>query len=137
MLAALEVLASLPGRPVAVLGEMLELGAAHDDGHRAVGEAAAGVVGELVVVGEGAAAIAAGARGAGLAPRAVHAVPDRAAALECLAGILRPGDVVLVKASRGAALESIVEALRAGVPGGSRPARDDHASRSGRAGGGG
>ena len=38
--AALEVLADLPGRPVAVLGEMLELGDAHEDGHRAVGDAA-------------------------------------------------------------------------------------------------
>ena len=40
VLAALQVLASLPGRPIAVLGEMLELGDAHAASHRAVGEVA-------------------------------------------------------------------------------------------------
>ncbi len=115
VLAALQVLASLPGRPVAVLGEMLELGDAHAAGHRAVGEAAGATVAELVVVGEGARGIADGAVAAGLATARVHAVPDRAAAIEVLRSILRPGDAVLVKASRGAALESIVDVLRAGI----------------------
>jgi len=115
MVAALEVLATLPGRPVAVLGEMRELGPGHDDGHRAVGAAAARVVAELVVVGAPASGIAAGAVAAGLDPRRVHAVGDRAEAVAVLRTILRPGDAVLVKASRGAALETVVEALRAGV----------------------
>ena len=117
MLAALDVLASLPGRPVAVLGEMLELGAAHEDGHRAVGAAAAAAVAELVVVGQGAAPIAAAARDAGLAPERVHLVRDREAAIGLLRGLLRPGDAVLVKASRGAALEVVVDALRDGLAG--------------------
>jgi UDP-N-acetylmuramyl pentapeptide synthase len=43
-------------------------------------------------------------------------VPDRAAAIELLPLLLRPGDVVLVKASRGAALEAIVDVLRTGIP---------------------
>lgn len=115
MVAALEVLATLPGRPVAVLGEMRELGPGHEDGHRAVGAAAARVVAELVVVGTAAAGIAAGAIAAGLDPRRVHAVGDRDEAVAVLRTILRPGDAVLVKASRGAALETVVEALRAGV----------------------
>ncbi len=115
VLAALEVLRSLPGRPVAVLGEMLELGDAHAPSHRAVGQAAGAGVAELVVVGEGARGIADGAIAAGLAPSRIHAVPDRAAAIDALRTVLRPGDVVLVKASRGAALESIVDALRAGI----------------------
>ncbi len=118
VLAALDVLATLGGRPVAVLGEMLELGSAHDEGHRAVGEAAGRRVAELVVVGPGAAGIAAAARSAGLAADRVHAVADRAAAIELLPTILRPGDAVLVKASRGAALEGVVDALRIGVAGG-------------------
>jgi len=116
MLAALDVLVSLPGRPVAILGEMLELGDAHAAGHRAVGEAAGRAVAELVVVGTGVRAIADGAIAAGLPASRVHAVPDRAAAIELLPLLLRPGDVVLVKASRGAALEAIVDVLRTGIP---------------------
>ena len=115
MVAALEVLSTLPGRPVAVLGEMRELGSSHEDGHRAVGAAAARVVAELVVVGAAAAGIAAGAVAAGLDSRRVHAVADRDVAVALLRTLLRPGDAVLVKASRGAALETVVEALRAGV----------------------
>jgi UDP-N-acetylmuramoyl-tripeptide--D-alanyl-D-alanine ligase len=118
MVAALEVLATLPGRPVAVLGEMRELGSGHEDGHRAVGAAAARVVAELVVVGTAAAGIAVGAVAAGLEPRRVHAVGDRDEAVAVLRAILRPGDAVLVKASRGAALETVVEALRTVVPAG-------------------
>ncbi len=115
MVAALDVLATLPGRPVAVLGEMLELGTAGPEGHRGVGEAAARVVEELVVVGAGADGIADGARAAGLPAAAIHRAPDRAAAIELLATLLRPGDAVLVKASNGAALWTIVEALQAGA----------------------
>jgi UDP-N-acetylmuramoyl-tripeptide--D-alanyl-D-alanine ligase len=115
VLAALEVLASLPGRPVAVLGEMLELGEAHVPGHRAVGEAAGRAVAELVVVGPTAAGIAEGAIAAGMAPTRVHLVPDVEAAIALLPLLLRPGDVVLVKASRGAALETIVDVLCAGI----------------------
>jgi UDP-N-acetylmuramoyl-tripeptide--D-alanyl-D-alanine ligase len=124
--AALELLASLPGRHVAVLGEMLELGSASDQGHRDVGAAAARLVDLLVVVGEGARLTAEAARAGGLpADRVLH-VPDRAAARALLAGILRAGDVVLVKASRGAALDLLVEDVVADRDGGSAadPARD-------------
>jgi UDP-N-acetylmuramoyl-tripeptide--D-alanyl-D-alanine ligase len=108
MVAALELLSTLPGRHVAVLGEMLELGEAHERGHRDVGAAAAQVVDQLVVVGNGAAGIAAGAARLG---QGVVVVPDREAALAILRQRLRPGDTVLVKASRGAALERLVDAL--------------------------
>jgi UDP-N-acetylmuramoyl-tripeptide--D-alanyl-D-alanine ligase len=111
--AALQVLAELPGRRIAVLGEMLELGEGHEDGHRVVGEAAAQTVDRLVVIGEEASAIADGAISAGLDPSRVVVVPDAEAALDHLRSRLRDGDVVLVKASRGIALESLVDALRA------------------------
>ncbi len=124
MLAALDVLATLPGRHVAVLGEMREMGRLHEPGHRDVGRAAAKVAQELVVVGSPAAGIAAGAAEAGLDPSAIHAAVDREAALAILRTILRPGDAVLVKASRGSALESIVDALAAGLDAaGGDPAR--------------
>ena len=110
--AALDLLRGLPGRRVAVLGEMLELGESHADGHVEVGEAAAGVADLLVVVGDGAAGIAAGARDAGLDPARVLGARDRDAALDLLRPRLRDGDVVLVKASRGIALDLLVDALR-------------------------
>ena len=76
VVAALDLLAGLPGRRGAVLGEMLELGEAADEGHRAVGEAAARTVDWLVVVGDGAAGIAEGAQAAGLAPARIVRVRD-------------------------------------------------------------
>jgi UDP-N-acetylmuramoyl-tripeptide--D-alanyl-D-alanine ligase len=109
--AALELLAGLPGRRVAVLGEMLELGDAHDDGHRDAGTVAAAILDRLVVVGRGARGIADGAIAAGMAPEQVVVVDDRDAALDALLPRLRDGDVVLVKASRGAAFEALVDAL--------------------------
>lgn len=113
MVAALDVLGGLPGRRVAVLGEMLELGAGSEAGHRDVGRAAAASCAVLFVVGAGAAGIAAGARDAGMPPSRIVEVPDREAAAERLGAQLHPGDVVLIKASRGVALELLVEWLAA------------------------
>jgi len=116
VIAALDLLAGLPGRRVAVLGEMLELGDEHDAGHREVGRAAAPTVDALVVVGgPEVAGIAAGAREAGLDPARIIEVADRDEAAEELRARLRDGDVVLVKASRGIALDLLVERLRAEV----------------------
>jgi UDP-N-acetylmuramoyl-tripeptide--D-alanyl-D-alanine ligase len=111
--AALDLLAGLPGRRIAVLGEMLELGKGAVTGHREVGTAAAATCDLLVVVGPGAAGIAAGARAAGLDASRVLEVRDREMALEVLRVRLRDGDVVLVKASRGVELDLLVEGLRA------------------------
>ncbi len=113
MRAALAVLASLPGRRVAVLGEMLELGEGHESGHLEVGREAAGVADLLFVVGKAARPIAEGAREAGLASNRVIEVADRQAAFDALRPRLAPGDVVLVKASRGAGLDRLVDDLRA------------------------
>ncbi len=113
MFAALELLGDLPGRRVAVLGEMLELGDEHDHGHHAVGEQAGRVADLVIVVGPGAAGLAQGARDAGLEPGRVLPVADAAAALEALRPRLRDGDTVLVKASRGIGLDALVDALKA------------------------
>jgi UDP-N-acetylmuramoyl-tripeptide--D-alanyl-D-alanine ligase len=112
VVAALELLAGLPGRRVAVLGEMLELGDASDEGHRVVGEAAARTVESLVVVGVGARGIADGAVAAGLDPLRVIRVGGIDDARDALASRLRDGDVVLVKASRGIGLDRLVDDLR-------------------------
>jgi len=111
VLAALGLLAELPGRHLAVLGEMLELGDAGAAEHRRVGEAAAALVDELIVVGDGAAPMAEGALASGLPVARVHLVADREAALALLLAELRDGDSVLVKASRGAALDVLVDGL--------------------------
>ena len=121
--AALELLGGLPGRRIAVLGEMLELGAEHESGHERVGVAAAEVVDRLVVIGEGATGIAGGARKAGLTADQVAVAGDRREALARLVATLAPGDVVLVKASRGIALDLLVEDLRDALDGAS-PAPD-------------
>ena len=117
MAAALELLAALPGRRIAVLGEMRELGEGAWEAHRQVGQLASVVADLLIVIGDGARGIAAGAREGGSEPEAVLEVPDRDAALDVLLERLRPGDVVLVKASRGAELDLLVDrlALSAGV----------------------
>lgn len=112
MRAALQALATLGGqdRTVAVLGEMLELGADSETEHEHVGRAAAAAGTDvLVAVGAGAAGIARGARAAGVAQ--VETPTSVATAQEMLAGILRGGDVVLVKASNGAGLMAVAEML--------------------------
>ena len=90
---------------------MLELGDAHEAGHAEVGRAAAEVVGLLIVVGDGAGALADGALEAGLASDRVLRVDDAEAALDALRPRLRAGDTILVKASRGIGLDRVVAHL--------------------------
>ena len=112
MLAALDLLAGLPGRRVAVLGTMLELGEGHESGHLSVGEAAGRTVELLVVVGPEAEGIVEGAQEAGLDAGRIHHVTDVDTALDVLRPRLRDGDAVLVKGSRGIGLDRLVDALR-------------------------
>jgi UDP-N-acetylmuramoyl-tripeptide--D-alanyl-D-alanine ligase len=108
----LELLARAPGRRVAVLGEMYELGRLAAEAHAQVGREAAVSCDLLIAVGDAdAAGLAAAARSAGLAAAAVHRAADAAAAAALLRGLLQTGDVVLVKGSRGVGLERTVEAL--------------------------
>ena len=109
MLATLDLLASLPGRRIAVLGEMRELGAAEEEGHRQVGEHAAACADLVLVVGERARPLYEAALAAGTAEARFFNAP--ADVLPVLRDELKPGDHVLVKASRAVALETVVEAL--------------------------
>lgn len=112
-LAALDILAELPARRrLAVLGDMLELGAFEEEGHRQVGRRVGAVADTLVTIGPRARLIADAARQAGLAPGNVHALAGKDEALALLQRELRAGDLVLIKGSRGLALESLVNALR-------------------------
>jgi len=114
MRAALRALAAWPcaGRRVAVLGDMLELGAQAEPLHRQIGvEAAAADLALLVTVGPLARFIAAAARARGMAPAAVVECEDVAGAVAVLRDRLKAGDCALLKASRGMKLEPLIEAL--------------------------
>jgi UDP-N-acetylmuramoyl-tripeptide--D-alanyl-D-alanine ligase len=115
MAAAVEALVAIGtrrrGRTVAVLGVMLELGAGAAEAHREVGRLAAEAgVDVLVTVGEDARPIAEGFTS--VRPDAVPVVTaGRDEALARVRENVAAGDVVLVKASRGAALEKIADGL--------------------------
>ena len=116
-LSALEAM-SAGRRSWAVLGSMLELGEDSEAEHAQVGAfAAAHGVDELLVVGEVATPIAAGASGTGADGIRVRTVPDADAAGAILRAELRRGDVVLFKSSRDAGLRWLGESV-AGVEGG-------------------
>lgn len=113
--AALDLLASLPGRRVAVLGDMFELGDAALAGHRQVGEHVVERTDTLVTVGDLARHIAEGARDAGLPPNQIHVCSSNEEAVALLRARLTGGEYVLVKGSRGMRMDEIVRAL-AGSP---------------------
>jgi UDP-N-acetylmuramoyl-tripeptide--D-alanyl-D-alanine ligase len=114
--AALKMLARLPvqGRRIAVLGRMGELGAESERGHRGVGEVAGREKIDCVItVGDEAAWIAESATAAGVP--AVIRTGDVEEAVRVLRDYTRRGDTVLVKASRSARLERVVQALEKGA----------------------
>jgi UDP-N-acetylmuramoyl-tripeptide--D-alanyl-D-alanine ligase len=108
MLAALNLLNELSGRKIAVLGNMLELGEYEQEGHEIVGHRAGQVADVVVAVGERGKLIGAAAS---LERAEIIRVNDNREAVERLKEILRPGDMVLIKGSRGAQMEEIVSQL--------------------------
>lgn len=103
---ALRTVVAMPGRHIAVLGRMAELGAYEAEGHRRMGAearrlgyAAVVTVGPDPGLGEGAGELA-------------MAVADPDEAFQVVMGLAAPGDVVLVKASRSVGLEHLAERLR-------------------------
>ena len=116
MEASLQVLGSEPGRVrIAVLGDMLELGDEAGAAHRSVGRAAATSADLLVVLGEHAPDVVEAAREAGMAPDDAVIAADIDDAVARVEARL-PGAVVLVKASRGVALDRVVDRLVAPGP---------------------
>lgn len=115
MKAALSVLKELPNRrKVALLGDMLELGAASEEGHRQAGEWAADAGVDLLIAygpRSAATARAAGARGVAT----VHCQIAQEV-LQCLQQSVRPGDALLAKASHAMALEELLQDYYAGLP---------------------
>src|SRR5262245_15876278 len=114
MKAALQLLAQWsPARErIAVLGDMLELGPGTRQMHREVGQFLASQgLSRLIVCGTLGREIAEGARRGGVAGSQIDEVVDAAAAADHLKKLVRQGDVVLVKASRGVKMEQVVQVL--------------------------
>jgi UDP-N-acetylmuramoyl-tripeptide--D-alanyl-D-alanine ligase len=107
--AALAVLRDVPGRRIAVLGDMLELGSFSADAHEAAGQDAARSTDALIGVGELARTMVDAARAAGLAE--AHRASDAGEALVLLRRLQRPGDTILVKGSHSLALDRLADAL--------------------------
>ena len=110
MKAALRTLIELAadGKRIAVLGEMRELGAESQRGHEEVGQEAASLgVDQLIGIGEMGEVIANGAKKAGLENSS--GVPSANEAAELLRTIVKPGDLVLIKGSRAARTEEVIE----------------------------
>ena len=113
MKAAIETLARMRGhrRTIAVLGDMLELGPKSEDLHRQIGRAVGDArIDFLYVAGSFATAIANGAMERQMSSACI-VVDTRDAIGAQLNQELQPGDLILVKGSRGMAMEKVVEAI--------------------------
>ncbi len=116
VLAALNLLNDLTGRKIVVLGDMLELGDYEQEGHHLVGIRAAEIADLVVGVGALGKMIWDAAREAG--NEKAFFAQDNAEAAKLVERLAQPGDVVLIKGSRGAHMEDIVSALAAQENGG-------------------
>lgn len=113
MAAALELLSEMPGRRrIAVVGDMLELGDMAETAHMEVGrDVARRGIDLLVAVGRYAGTIVRAAVGAGMLAKDATACRDAVEAAAVVQQLVRSGDVVLIKASRGMRLERVAERL--------------------------
>ncbi len=110
-LAALNLLSELQGRRIAVLGDMLELGAAAEQSHRLIGRRVADVADVLLAVGPRAVLIAEEARKVGMEADSVFWVEEALEAVPALEEIIVEGDMVLIKGSYGMRMDRIVAAI--------------------------
>ena len=112
--AAVDAMADVvPERLIVVLGEMLELGERSGELHEAAGRHVGGVRPVLLcALGAHARELCDGAVAGGLAREKAVVVDSHEAAADAVAAAWRTGDLVLVKGSRGAQMERVVEALR-------------------------
>jgi UDP-N-acetylmuramoyl-tripeptide--D-alanyl-D-alanine ligase len=117
---------SAQGRRVVFLGDMLELGPTGPELHRETGGKLAGRADLVVGVGALGREFAEGARRSGMAAAALRDYADSEAAAREAVSLVQPGDAVLVKGSRGARMEKVVDALRAFFGAPERPGRSVH-----------
>jgi UDP-N-acetylmuramoyl-tripeptide--D-alanyl-D-alanine ligase len=110
-IAALNLLNELEGRKIAVLGDMLELGGHEREGHEKVGMRALEVADILITVGPRGRMIGQTALRWGMDADSVKMVDTNDQAVALLEQVVSEGDVILVKGSRGMAMEEIVGSL--------------------------
>jgi len=109
MAAALEVLGNKEGRHVAVLGDMLELGACTQAEHYRIGRIAARKADILLAFGPNGPRVLSGAMTGGMPESRAMAFEDRKKLIDTLKRMTKPGDVLLFKGSRGMRMELILE----------------------------
>lgn len=109
MAAALSVLHNRPGRHVAVLGDMLELGVCAQAEHYKVGRLAAEKADILLAYGPHSSRILSGAITGGMDSGTAKAFEDRDKLVSVLKQMVKPGDVILFKGSRGMRMELLLE----------------------------
>ena len=109
MAAALNVLGNRPGRHVAVLGDMLELGVCTQAEHYKVGRIAAENADVLFAYGPNSVRMLNGARTGGMSENKARAFTDRTRLVAALKQAAKPGDVILFKGSRGMRMELILQ----------------------------
>ena len=115
-IAALDLLSDIrtQGRKIALLGDMLELGYYTEEAHRLVGKRAAQVVDTLALIGEFSRFTAEEALKSGLDKAQVIFAETKREATQMLRDLLQQNDYLLVKASRGIALEEVIAGLLEG-----------------------
>ena len=109
MAAALKVLGNKPGRHVAVLGDMLELGDCAQAEHYKIGRIAAEQTDILLAYGENSVRVLNGALTGGMPKTKARAFTDRQRLVAALKQMVKPGDVILFKGSRGMRMELALE----------------------------
>ena len=111
MAASLDVLSRKPGRKIAVLGEMLELGLCSPAEHYKLGRLAAEKADIVLAYGPNSERVLMGALTGGISDLRVSAYEDRDKLVSKLKSIAKPGDVLLFKGSRGMRMELALEAF--------------------------
>ena len=109
MAAALAVLAGKPGRRVAVLGDMLELGVCTQAEHYKIGRIAAECADVVLAYGPNSSRVVSGAITGGMSDSLVGAYEDRDKLVSALKRLAKPGDVLLFKGSHGMHMDVVLE----------------------------
>ncbi|MBI3399357.1 MAG: UDP-N-acetylmuramoyl-tripeptide--D-alanyl-D-alanine ligase [Deltaproteobacteria bacterium] len=116
MEAALKTLASMKGRKIAVLGDMLELGDIAQEAHKRIGRLVQEMgIDMLFVMGDFRKDFIKGAMDAGMASDTIYEAMDKNSLIKTLARIVKKGDAVLVKGSRAMTMEEVVQKLMSNI----------------------
>jgi len=108
--------AQVAGRRIAVIGDMLELGEGELEYHYEAGRGIPPQIDFVIGVGRRSESLLDGARDAGFTDQRRFHFDDAASAAEFLESFVRPGDLVLVKASRGIGLDKLIAKLTTSRP---------------------